>query len=177
MCYKESVWLSVDDIKRKYANLFEEKRFTEPFIGSLFDAQLLRGYYDRKKRQVFILEKSWLHLIIHMNYNLYLQMQPINGEPIRFSIPSYCKNINTQIKYNFEKNWYSPTELLDQFERLREENIFTEKFIVQMVQTGILRGKYDSSLKITYVLLSSFIELLFYRNATIQKNKFIPDDL
>ncbi len=174
---KEKVWLSIDDITRKYKNLFEEKKFSEPFIGQLFDAHLLRGFYDRRKRQIFILEKSWLHLLIHMNYNLYLQIQPINGEPIKFSIPSYCSNIKLEIKYDLDKNWYSPTEILDLFERLRDEKIFTEKFIVQMIQTGILRGKYDSTLKIHYVLLSSFIELLFYRNATIQKNKIIPDDI
>jgi hypothetical protein len=176
MYHKEPVWLSTHDIKRKYANLFEERKFTEPFIGLLFDAHLLRGYYDRKKREVLILEKSWLHLLIHMNYNLYLQIQPVDGEPVKFSIPSYCTNITSQITYNFEKNWYSPSEILDNFERLREENIFTEKFIVQLVQTGILRGKHDSSLKTTYVLLPSFIELLYYRNATIKKNMIIPDD-
>lgn len=176
MCYKETVWLSSDDIKRKYANLFEEKKFTEMFVGLLFDAQLLRGYYDRKKRQVFILEKSWLDLLVHMNYNLYLQMQTVNGEPIKFSVPAYCNNIKSTIRYDFEKNWYSPTELLDQFERLREEKVFTEKVLIQLVETGILRGKHDNSTKITYVLLASFLELLFYRNDTIKKNLITPDD-
>lgn len=176
MCYDETVWLSTEDIRRKYVNLFEQRKFTEPFIGQLFDAHLLRGYYDRKKRQVFILEKSWLDLLVHMNYNLYLLMQPVNGQPVKFSVPAYCNNITSHIRYDFEKNWFTPTELLDQFERLRSENIFTEKFIGQLVQTGILRGKYDHTVKITHVLLASFIELLFYRNDTIKKNLISPDD-
>ncbi len=177
MYEKKNIWLSIEDMKRKYPNLFEERKFSETFITHLFDAHLLRGFYDRKKRQVFILEKSWLHLLIHMNYNLYLQIQPINGEPIKFSIPKYCSSITSEIKYELDKNWYSPTEILDNFERLRDEKIFTEKFIVQLVQTGILRGKHDNTLKITYVLLTSFIELLYYRNITIQKNQILPDKI
>jgi len=176
MCYDETVWLSTEDIRRKYLNLFEERKFTEPFIAQLFDAHLLRGYYDRKKRQVFILEKSWLDLLVHMNYNLFLLMQPVNGQPVKFSVPAYCNNITAHIRYDFEKNWFTPTELLDQFERLRTENVFTEKFIGQLVQTGILRGKYDHSIKATYVLLASFVELLFYRNDTIKKNLISPED-
>lgn len=174
MCYEETVWLSTDDIRRKYEKLFEERKFSESFIGTLFDAHLLRGYYNRSKRQVFILEKSWLNLLVHMNYTLYLQLQPV-GEPIKFSIPEYCKNIGIEKTYHLEKNWLTPTEILETYKTLREDHTFTEKFITQLVETGILRGKYDSTLKVTHVLLASFIELMYYRDDTIKKNLFSPD--
>lgn len=175
MFKKETVWLSIEDIRRKYFNLIEEKKFNESFIGLLFDADLLRGYYDRKKRQTFILEESWLDLLVHMNYNLFLQMQPVNGEPVKFSIPNYCKN-PLKMQYDLEKNWYTPSELLEQFEQLKLEKIFTEGFIGELVRKGILRGRYDFGIKCTYILFPSFIELLWYRNYTLKQNMYYPDE-
>lgn len=173
MNIKEPVWLSTIDIRRKYEGLCEEKNFNRKFIVKLYRANLLRGYYDSNHRRFMILEESWLELVKHVNYNLYLQIFPIDGEPIRFSIPPYCLKLS-QIRYDLEKNWYTPTELLEEYEKLKDDKIFDITFINQLVHSGLLRGGHDPKEKITQILVASFIELLLYRDYILQQNMVSP---
>jgi len=170
---KEPVWLSTVDIRRKYEGLCEEKNFSRKFIVKLFRANLLRGYYDSTHRRFMILEESWLEMVKHVNYNLYLQIFPIEGEPIKFSVPTYCNNLN-QVRYDLEKNWYTPTELLEEYEKLKYDKIFDVVFIKQLVHCGLIRGGHDPREKVTIVLLASFIELLLYRDYILQQNMVSP---
>jgi len=173
MDMKEAVWLSTVDIRRKYEGLCEEKGFSRRLIIKLFRANLLRGYYDSHNKKFMILEESWLEMIKHVNYNLYLQIFPLNDEPIKFSVPTYCNNLK-QIRYDLEKNWYTPTELLAEYEKLRDDRIFDIFFIKQLRHCGLIRGGHDPKEKVTIILLASFIELLLYRDYILQRNMVSP---
>lgn len=170
---KQPVWLSTVDIRRKYEGLCEEKGFGRKLIVKLFRANLLRGYYDQHYKRFMILEESWLEMVKHINYNLYLQIFPTGDEPIRFSIPTYCHNVGI-VRYDLEKNWYTPTELLIEYEKLRDDKIFDIVFIKQLVHCGLVRGGYDPKEKLTIVLLASFIELLLYRDYILRQNMVSP---
>lgn len=170
---KLPVWLSTVDIQRKYEGLCIEKNFTRKFIIKLFRANLLRGYYDTHGKKFMILEESWLELIKHVNYNLYLQIFPLDSDPIKFSIPSYCPK-PTVVRYSLEKNWYTPTEILEEYRQLEQERIFSVTFISQLVHCGLVRGGYDPKEKSTHVLFASFLELLLYRDYILQQNMVSP---
>lgn len=170
---KLPVWLSTVDILRKYEGLCLEKNFSRKFIIKLFRANLLRGYYDSHNKKFMILEESWLDLVKHVLYNLYLQVHQISGEQINFSIPPYCHKTLT-IRYNLDKNWYTATELLDEYNQLETDRIFDVAFIRQLVHCGLVRGGYDPKEKITQILKASFIELLLYRDYILQQNMISP---
>ena len=169
---KEVLWLDAEGIRKKYPTLFIEDGFTSSFIGLLFDANLLRGRYDRKKRQVFILEESFIELLKHIKYNYLIQASKLPGDDIKFSIPCYC-SIPKLIIYDLDKYWYTPTELLALYPQLAKEQLFSESFIGQLVHKHVIRGKYDSIEKCTLILKPSFDELLKYRNYLIDKNKIL----
>jgi len=173
MCAREFVWLSTVDILRKYESLCVEKNFGRKFIVKLFRANLLRGYYDSHNKKFMILEESWLELIKHVNYNLYLQIFPIDTEPIKFCIPPYCGKLAV-LPSSLEKNWYTPSELLEEHDKLLTDKIFDITFIRQLVHCGLVRGGYDPKEKITQVLRPSFIELLLYRDYILQQNMVGP---
>ncbi|HXU26374.1 MAG TPA: hypothetical protein VN698_04020 [Bacteroidia bacterium] len=170
MYRKEDLWLDAEDIRRKYPKLFIEDGFTASFIGLLFDANLLRGRYDRTKRQVFILEESFIDLLKHMKYNYLIQANYLPGDEIKFSIPPYCC-LTEVVTIKENKHWYTPTEVLELYPKLYQEKIFNESFIGQLVHKNIIRGKFDSTEKCTLILKPSFDELLKYRNYMIEKNK------
>lgn len=170
---KEPVWLSTLDIRLKYEGLCAEKGFSRRLIVKLYRAHLLRGYYDPHHKRFMILEESWLEMVKHVNYNLYLQIFPLDGEPIRFSVPTYCNSL-TQIRYDLEKNWYTPTELLAEYEKLRDDKVFDIFFIKQLMHCGLIRGGYDPKEKVTTILLASFIELLLYRDYILRQNMVSP---
>lgn len=170
---KEPVWLSTVDILRKYEGLCIEKNFTRKFIIKLFRGNLLRGFYNSHFKKFMILEESWLELVKHVNYNLYLQIFPLDDEPIRFSIPTYCNNLN-RVRYDLEKNWYTATELLEEYNDLQMDKTFDIVFIRQLVQSGLIRGGYDPKEKITHILRASFIEFLLYRDYILQQNMVSP---
>jgi hypothetical protein len=177
MWKKTDVYLTIEDIEKKYPDFFkrDKKAFAE-FICLLFDVGFLRGYYDRHKRKIFILEESWIDLLKHRNYNLSLQMYNVSDNP-KFSIPPpYC-NDEFPKTYIYDKYLYTPTELLKLFEFLKCIPAFTTKFINMLVKTGMVRGNINLTEPYVEVLLPSFIEFLKYRDWVIQKNLIHPANL
>jgi hypothetical protein len=170
---KLPVWLSTMDIQRKYEGLCIEKNLTRKFIVKLFRANLLRGHYDSVNKRFMILEESWLDLIKHMNYNMYLQIFPVEGEAPRFSVPTYCHHPK-YLHFQMERNWYTPTEVLEEYSMLKHEKEFNIRFLRQLVHAGLVRGSYDPKEKIIQILMPSFIELLLYRDYIIQQNLVSP---
>jgi len=174
MCSKNAVWLTVEEIRKKYPKVFLEDGFSASFVGLLFDADLLRGKYDRTKRQVLILEESFIDLLKHIKYNYLIHANNLPGDEIKFSIPPYC-SYSRILVWEPDKHWYSPTEILNFFPVLTEDKIFNESFVGQLAHKNIVRGKFDYSEKCTLILKPSFDELLKYRNYVVLK-KIIPLD-
>lgn len=167
MAAKKDLWLTIEEIFLKYPNLCNNEPDFDEFIGTLYDAGLLRGYYDRRKRKVFILEEAWIDLLNHRNYNLYIQME--GSDTMKFSVPAYCGSKFPKT-YQYDKYWYTPTEILEEYWQLGEIPAFKVSLISKLVKTGIVRGKINSSEPHVLVLLPSFVELLKYRDWVIKKN-------
>ena len=173
MWEKEPIWLTPSQVLDKYDGALKKKDFTETFVSQLADTFILRGYYNRSRRQQFILEESLLALIKHINTNIYYSLIPVgeNG-PFGFSSLSLCDNFTYSTKIReFEEIWATPTELLQNKPQLKKMHIFNEAFIAQLVHKNILRGKYDFSSKYTLVLIESFKELERYINEMKELDK------
>jgi len=175
MCGKVSLWHTVEDIRRKYPKIFLEDGFTASFIGLLYDADLLRGKFDRTKRQILILDESFLDLLKHIQYNFLIQATSLPGDEIKFSVPPYC-SCNTVKRWEPGEHWYTPTEILKEYPRLTEDRIFNEHFLSQLAHKNIVRGKFDYTDKCTLILKPSFDELINYRNYVIDQRKFLLND-
>lgn len=169
MYSKEPVWLTTDEILRKYFEFCFERNITERFLVKLFDAHLLRGQNNRKIKKVEILEESFLELIKHINYNLQVQMYKFNEEKI--SVPNYCQIENKIIIYSIDKSWYTASEIIHEVPAMRYHKIFTVDFINELMEKGMIRGRMDRSQKVGLILLPSFIELLKYRNYMLKQNQ------
>jgi len=168
MCGKANVWHTVEEIRKKYPKIFLEDGFTASFIGLLFDADLLRGKFDRTKRQILILDESFLDLLKHIQYNFLIQATSLPGDPIKFSVPPYC-SCYTIKSWEADKHWYTPTEIFNFYPKLTEDKIFSENFLSQLAHKNIVRGKFEYAEKCTFILKPSFDELLNYRNYVIQQ--------
>lgn len=169
---KVSIWYTVEEIRRKYPKMFLADGFTASFIGLLYDADLLRGEYDRTKRQVLILEESFLDLIKHIQYNHLIEATSYLSDGIKFSIPPYAA-CNTIKVWEPGEYWYTPGEILKCYPKLAQGRIFSEHFLSQLANKYIVRGKFDYSDKCTLILKPSFDELINYRNWVVQQ-KIIP---
>ena len=172
MLYKEPVWLLTDDLIKKYFDFCFQRNINERFLVKLFDAHLLRGQTNRRLKKVEILEESFLELLKHINYNLQMQMYYSNEEKI--SVPIYCLIEDKTIRYNIDRSWYTATDLMKELPSIKHHKIYTVDFINELMLKGILRGRYDKTEKIGFILLPSFIELIKYRDYTLTQNLFYP---
>lgn len=166
---KEPVWLTTDQIIRKYFEFCYARNITEKFLVKLFDAYLLRGQNNRKLKKVEILEESFLELIKHINYNLQIQMYRFNHEKI--SVPNYCEIENKTTEYEIENSWYTASEIIYHMPSIKYHKIFTVEFINELMDKGMVRGRIDRTQKIGLILLPSFLELLKYRNYMLKQNQ------
>lgn len=169
MYSKEPVWLTTDEILAKYFEFCFQRNITERFLVKLFDAHLLRGQNNRKIKKVEILEESFLELLKHINYNLQVQMYKFNEEKI--SVPNYCLIENKTTIYSINESWYTASEIIYHTPAIKYHKIFNVEFINELMEKGILRGRIDRSQKIRLILLPSFIELMKYRNHTLNQNQ------
>ncbi len=169
---KEPVWLLTDDLIRKYSDFCFQRNINERFLVKLFDAHLLRGQTNRRLKKVEILEESFLQLLLHINYNLDKQKFNVHDEKI--PIPIYCTIEDNTIRYDMTKNWYTATELMLELPSIKHHKIYTVDFINELMLKGILRGRYDKTEKIGFILLPSFLELIKYRDYTLTQNLFYP---
>jgi hypothetical protein len=169
---KEPVWLSTDDLIKKYFDFCFQRNINERFLVKLFDAHLLRGQTNRRLKKVEILEESFLELLKHINYNLQKQMYYSNEEKI--SVPIYCLIEDNTIRYNIDRSWYTASDLMNELPSIKQHKIYTVDFINELMLKGILRGRYDKTEKIGFILLPSFIELIKYRDYTLTQNLFYP---
>jgi hypothetical protein len=175
MCEKISVWQTVEDIRKKYPKIFLVDGFTASFIGLLYDADLLWGKLDRTKRQVLILEESFLGLLKHIQYNHLIEATSFPGCEIKFSIPPYAA-CNTVKTWEAAQHWYTPTEILKAHPKLVSNDIFNANFLSQLAHKYIVRGKFDYNDKCTLILKPSFDELINYRNHVIQQKIVLLKD-
>lgn len=116
---KVSIWHTVEEIRRKYPKIFLVDGFTASFIGLLYDAELLRGQFDRTKRQILILGESFLDLLKHIQYNHLIQATSYLSNEIKFSVPPYA-GCNTIKVWEPGQHWYTPAEILKSYPRLTE---------------------------------------------------------
>ena len=172
MHLKEPMWLLPDEILKKYFDFCFQRNINERFLVKLFDAHLLRGQTNRKLKKIEILEESFLELLKHINYNLQMQMFNSNAEKIL--IPIYCVIEDETIRYNRNRSWYTATELMKELPSIKHHKVFTVDFINELMLKGILRGRYDKTEKLGFILLPSFIELIKYRDYTLTQNLFYP---
>lgn len=169
MITKEPIWLTTDQVVKKYFEFCFSRNITEKFLVKLFDAHLLRGQCNRKLKKVEILEESFLELLKHINYNLQVQMYRFNREKI--SVPNYCEMGDVMMEYDIENSWYTASEILFQMPELKYHRIFTVEFINELMDKGMIRGRFDRTQKVGLILLPSFVELLKYRNHMIKQNQ------
>jgi hypothetical protein len=173
MLLKEQVWLSTDDLIKKYYNFCFERNITNRFLVQLYDAHLLRGQLDRRLKKTEILEESFLELVKHIHYNLQMQMNLISCEE-KISVPIYCSSQDNSVRYDLDKSWYTATDIMREVPLITQHKMFTISFINELMLKGILRGRYDKTEKIGLILLPSFIELMKYRNYTLTQNCCSP---
>jgi hypothetical protein len=169
---KEPIWLLPDEILKKYFDFCFQRNINERFLVKLFDAHLLRGQTNRKLKKVEILEESFLQLLLHINYNL--EKQKFHKIDEIILVPIYCKIEDKTIHYNLDKSWYTATELLNELKSVKQHKMYTVDFINELMHKGILRGRYDKTEKVGFILLPSFIELIKYRDYTLTQNLFFP---
>jgi hypothetical protein len=177
MYSKEPVWLSPNEVIKKYFNVCNERKIHEKFLARLYDAHLLRGKINRKTKKIELLEESWLDLLLLINHNLHSQLIPLNGEPIKIYAPKYYHTLDGKLITDSDKTWYTPSELLNVYDFLEHEKIFTVEFVGSLSDTGILRGHFNNTEKCRHILLPSFNKLLEYREHTIVQNLFFPNSL
>lgn len=166
---KEPIWLTTDQVIRKYFEFCVARNITDKFLVKLFDAHLLRGQNNRKLKKVEILEESFLELIKHINYNLQIQMYSFNHEKI--SVPNYCEMESIGTIYSIQDSWYTASEIIYQMPDIKYHKIFTVEFINELMDKGMVRGRIDRTQKVGLILFPSFIELLKYRNYMIKQNQ------
>lgn len=174
MYSKQPVWLAPNEVIAKYSNVCRERKIYDKFLSRLYDAHLLRGRLNRKTKKVELLEESWLDLLLLINYNLSSQIIPLNGEPIIVYPPKYYHTLTGKLIYDSDKFWYTPTEILSIYKFLEHEKNYTVEFVGDLVDKGIVRGRYDNTEKCYHILLPSFNKLLEYRENTILQNLFFP---
>lgn len=170
MTTKGKVWLTTKDILTKYHNYCDDKNITERFLVRLYDADLLIGYNDRKKRKVEILESSFLELVKHIAYNFACKSSYTNTESI--SAPHYCYQQQQKRYSEIKYEWYTATEIISYSPELLDSRYFTVEFLNELTEKFVLRGKYDASMRTNLILHPSFLELMKYRNYTMKLNMY-----
>lgn len=177
MYTKEPVWLCPEEILIKYNQYCYEHNINKRFITKLFDANLLRGRTDRKSHRIEILEESWLDLLILIDYNLDRRKYHSDTGALKLYTPPSCNYTIEQLRTEQVIEWKTPTDLIKSYDHfLHYEKVYTAEFVGDLIDKGIVRGKYDETGKCYQVLVPSFIDLIKYREYTITQNLFFPLD-
>lgn len=166
----EPVWFSPEDIIKKNEDFCFSNKITEKTIIRLLDSFLLRGRYIRHNRKVVILLESFQQLQNHIRYTLFKQGSKSEAKSNR---PDYLK-YKYRIPYDSSKSWYTPTELLDTYNFLKYDPIYNTRFIGELAQISLIVGKYSISESCFHILLPSFVEMLKYRDFSVQQLKVLP---
>ncbi len=172
MYSKLPVWLLTNDLIKKYQEFCFSWDISEKYLIKLCDANLLTGHPNRKLKKHEVLEESFLQLLLHVNYNLEKLKYHTIEEII--SVPIYCRQDGKIIRYDMDKNWYSATELIEKIPAIKIYKTYSVEFLNELVNKGVLRGKYDKTEKINYILLASFIELIEFRNYILHQTELFP---
>ncbi|MDP1801193.1 MAG: hypothetical protein Q8L81_07575 [Bacteroidota bacterium] len=170
MYSKEPVWLLPETIVDRYNEFCFKNNLTEKRLVQLYDAFLLRGRDHRNSKKIEILQESFEILQQHIKYNL--MKQGSNNEDI-INTPHYLK-YKYEIFYDKEKNWYTPSELIDTYSFLKNERHFTSKFIGEMAYIGMIIGKYQPHENCYYIHLPSFVWLIKYREYIVRQYLMLP---
>lgn len=170
MYSKEPVWLMPDEIIKKYDDFCFSNQISEKTIIRLLDAFLLRGRNNRHTRKVEILLESFEELQNHIRYTLFRQG---SKHEAKFHRPDYLK-YKYRIPYDSSKNWYTPSELMETYAFLKNEINFNPKFIGELAQISLIIGKYQPSESCYHILLPSFVEMMKYRDFSVDRYKMLP---
>lgn len=142
----------------------------EKTLIRLLDAYLLRGRYNRHNRKVEILLESFQELQNHIRYTLF---KLGSKNEAKFNRPDYLK-YKYRIPYDSSKSWYTPKELIETYTFLKHYSIFNTRFIGELVQISLVIGKYNTSEGCFHILLPSFVEMMKYRDFSVERLKILP---
>lgn len=172
MYSKEPVWYLPDQILSKYHDFCFINNINERRLVRMFDAFLLRGRGNRNSRKIEILQESFEELMAHIEYNF--SRRTNNKANILVKIPEYLK-YKYSIYYDKELNWYTPSEILKTYYNiLKNEKYFTCEFIGELVQMGLIIGKYAPKEDCYFILLTSFVELMKLREHCVRQYLILP---
>lgn len=172
MYSKEPVWYLPEEILRKYQDFCFVNNINERRLVRLFDAFLIRGRGNRNSRKIEILQESFEDLMGHIEYNFFRRGSKNGDKPHK--IPEYLKH-KYGIFYDKELNWYTPSEILKTYYAiLKNETYFTCEFIGELVQMGLIIGKYSPKENCYYILLPSFVDLMKLREHSLQQYRWLP---
>ena len=171
MYSEDPVWLVPEELIKKFSDFCFKNSISERRIVRLFDAYLLRGRDNRKSKNIEILQQSFFDLQAHIKYN---HLKQVSKNEAKIIQPPYCKK-KYMIFYDRSYNWYTITEALDTYsDFLKEEKNFTVEFIGELVNIGLITGKYNLSENCYHILLPSFVDLIKYRDYSVSKILLLP---
>ncbi|MBA2613941.1 MAG: hypothetical protein H0U95_18405 [Bacteroidetes bacterium] len=173
MYSKDPVWLLPEALIGTSKDFCFKNNITERVLRSLVDAFLLRARSNRNSKKTEILQESFEQLQRHINYN-FLKRTANIGSII--PEPEYI-NKKYKIFYDKSQTWYTPKEILETYPFLKLEKSYTCEFIGDLVQIGMVIGKFQRSEDCFFISLPSFVWLLKYHEFTVSQFVFLrPDD-
>ena len=172
MYSKEPVWLTPEDIIEKhYKDFCFYNQITDRRITKLFDAFLLRGRYFRHTSKVEILQESFEDLQNHIRYTLFKQ---VSKQEAKMKRPKYL-DYKYEIPYDHNRVWFTPSDLLETYSQfLKYEKDFTTDFLGDLTLINLVAGKYQPSEHCYHISLTSFVEILKFREYNISQYRILP---
>lgn len=173
MYSQEPHWLLPEDIVNKYRNYCFYNNITERRIVKLFDASLLIGRPNRTSKKVEILEESFEYIQKHIEYSFLKRTGNLKLNA-HFTIPQYLK-VKYELPYDNGLTWYTPTEVRKTYEFIfKKEEALTIQLLGDLVQMGLVIGKYDPKENCYYMLLTSFVEILKLHEYCVSEKLLFP---
>lgn len=170
MYTKDPVWLYPEVIVLMYKDFCFKNNITERKLRTLVDAFLLRGRSNRNTKKVEILQESFEVLQAHIIYNYEMKTCKNREMVIR---PVYMK-YKYQVYYDSNHSWYTPKEVIENYPFFKTEQNYTTNFIGDLVEIGMITGKYVTSERCFYILIPSIVWLIKYHEYTVSQYLFFP---
>ena len=142
MYIKKEIWLTEEEIFKKYAGFYHSRNIDMKFMQHLSAANFLRCRNNNHTKKVEVLEEYLLELIKHIIHVKNVDLKIIQNEFESISVPFYVTH--QRVNYaNCHQEWYSPTELKDEFPAIRDNSIFTVEFINDLSINHLVLSKED----------------------------------
>lgn len=164
------VWLSPEQIVLRNKEFCYFSHINERSIVKLFDSFLLGGKFNRKSRNVEVIQESFDLMRRHIQFNHDVQTRNYS-EILR---PEYLNHKYTNIPYSNELAWHSPKDILFIFgEILEMDKNYTTEFIGDLAKTGLIIGQFHRGEQCFHINARSFAQLLKYRDFILENYKLL----